>query len=200
MFYDEWFRETNERLYTQENAIEHQEESPVYYITDTRRNVKVSVCFAPLTADDRTLLVGEDWQGARFQDVWIESAEHGVGLKLTLCAEKDGPILGLVRLGTAPQLNGDKGPLRSSLLEAAPVHQYGTTQRAYKGIGRVLVERLVEESKAQGADGSVLVRPSQDSIPFYRGLGFQDSRIKYHMLLKTMEAEALLKACLSPSP
>lgn len=169
----------------------------IYTITNTRPTVpvKVNVCFEPLTTDDVKTIRGEDWRTALFYEVWIETAEHETGWKLTLCEGEDKPILGLIRLGTAPQLNGDKGALSGSLLESVPVHQYGTAQRGYKGIGRVLIARLVEESKAQGADGSVRVRPAQGTVPFYERLGFYPSRIAPYYRLDAQAAEILLRAC-----
>ena len=171
----------------------------IYTITDTRQNVKVNACFEPLTASDNEALKGEDWQAARFGDVWKELAQREVAQKLTLCDGDERPVLGLVQIGTVQRTNGGEKMLRDSLLEAALVHRHGTAQRRYSGIGRVLIARLIVESKAQGAEGRLLVRPVPSSVPFYRKLGFQEARIPLYFRLAVREAEALLQACTLPS-
>lgn len=167
----------------------------IYTIMDMRSNVKVNVCFETLTASDKEILRGEDWQAARFSAVWKELAEREVALKLTLCDGDEKPVLGLVQIGTVQRINLGEIMLRDSLLETAPVHRHGTAQRHYKGVGRVLIARLVVESKVQGAEGRLLVRPVPSSIPFYPKLGFQEARIPSYFRLAVREAEALLQAC-----
>ena len=195
------FDPNDETLYrTNKTTIEDtMNPKPTYTITDTRRNVKVDVCFEPLVVSDTEILRGEDWQGARFRDVWLALAEREAAQKLTLCDGAEKPILGLVQMGTLRRMNDGATVLRDNLLEAAPVHRHGTAQRGYKGIGRVLVTRLVEESKAQGAEGQLLVRPVTSSIPFYQALGFRQAPIPFYFRLAGREAEALLQTY-TPTP
>lgn len=181
-----------------EGDIAEQPENNIYFVTDAAEQ-QVKVCFETLTANDSATLEGDDWQGARFGDVWKEWAEHEVALKLTLCSGEVKPILGVLKPGTAAEIYGGAIILRDSWLETAPVYRHDTEGRRYRGIGRILVARLIVESKKQGAGGHVLVSPTKDSIPFYRRLGFEESRIKYHLRLNVQEAELLLKTCMSPS-
>ena len=155
----------------------------------------MAVCFEPLTAEDSYALNGDDWKGARFSDVWKEWATHNLLLKLVLCDGNDDTILGIVRLGSARRISGGATILRDSLLETAPALQFRAGGRQYRGIGRVLVARLVVESKAQGAEGRVLVVPVHGSSAFYHTLGFRESRVKGEFRLQVQEAEALLKMC-----
>ena len=169
-----------------------------YFVTDTAGQI-IAVCFEPLTADDTHALNGDDWRGARFGAVWKEWAAHNLALKLVRCDSSDPSLFGIVKLGTAAQITVGATILRDSLIETAPAHQFGTAGRRYRGIGRILIARLVMESKAQGANGRVLVLPVEGSTPFYLALGFQVSRIKYRLRLEEREAETLLKTCLSAS-
>ena len=167
----------------------------VYFLFDAVAGKDVCVRFEPLTESDRATLNEAKWREARFRDVWLEWARHGVALKLTRCDGEEQPILGLIRPGMAPSINGRAGALRDSLLETSPAYRHGTAERRYRGIGRVLGARLVAESNAQGAEGRVLVRPVRDSIPFYRNLGFRDTPILAYLKIETREAETLLQAC-----
>ena len=137
----------------------------VYFVTDAAGQ-QVEVCFDMLTADDSNALNGDDWQGARFGDVWREWAAHEVALKLVLCDGSDESILGIVKIGIIRRISGGSRSLRDSLLETAPIHRHDAEQRYYRGIGRVLVARLAAESKAQGVEGRVLVVPVQGSAAF----------------------------------
>ncbi len=139
---------------------------------------------------------GEDWRGGRFLEVWKEALGQNTALKLTLCEGEEKPLLGIVRLGTAPRLNGTVGALRGSLLEAAPIHRHGKAGQRYRGIGEVLVARLVIESKIQGAEGPVRVRPIRGSEAFYKKLGFITAPNSVYAILEVEKAEALLKLCL----
>lgn len=163
----------------------------IYTITDMRQNERVEVCFEPLTANDLVEFERDDWQGARFSDVWRELAQYEIAEKLTLCAGTDKPLLGIVQVGTVRMGEGRVTPLRDSLLEVAPVHQFITGRRSYKGIGRVLVARLIEASREKGAEGRLLVRPVPSSVPFYRKLGFQDARIPHYMQVGVQGANAI---------
>ena len=62
--------------------------------------------------------------------------------------------------------NGKSDALRDSLLEAASAYRYKREKRKYRGIGRVLVAKLVVESKNLGAEGRLLVRSVQGSTGF----------------------------------
>lgn len=128
------------------------QEEEVYFVTDSAGQ-QVNVCFEPLTGNDSSALEGDDWQGAQFGEVWKAWAEHEVALKLVRCDGSDKSILGVVKIGTVRRANNRGGYLRDSLLETAPVYRHDMKARRYRGIGRVLVARLVAESKAQGAEG-----------------------------------------------
>lgn len=167
-----------------------------YFVTDTAGQ-KIEVCFETLAEDDVPTLNESDWRGARFWEVWKTLAEHKTALKLTLCDEKT-QILGLVQIGQVLPAAGEAKALHHSLLEAAPVFRFGATERKYRGIGRVLVARLVAESKAQGAEGRLLIQPVPTSLPFYRTLGFVAARNPRWLRLSKWEAEQLLAACTSP--
>ena len=169
----------------------------VYYVYDSIVGRDVQVRFEPLTDADRGHLNGPEWLGARFGDVWLESAGRGVALKLTLRDGSAKPVLGVVRLGIAPSTNGHKGALRSSVLETAPAHRFGAVARRYRGVGRVLVARLIVESKAQCANGRILLRPARGSVTFYRSIGFLDSPMRPYLRLEPEDADALLTACTS---
>ncbi len=183
---------------TGENERLEQDEKQVYFLRDLLAGKDVAVCFEPLTADDTNALNGPDWQRARFGAVWKVWAEHELALKLTLCEGEGELVLGLVKLGTVQRING-AGSLCDSLLEAAPIHRSGAIGRRYRGIGSVLVARLVVESKAQGAEGRLRVRPAQGSIPFYERLGFLSVSGTPYYVLEAKQAEELLTACM-PSP
>lgn len=104
-----------------------------------------------------------------------------------------------MRLGTLPQSDGETRALSGSLLEANPVYRYGSVQRRYRGIGRVLVARLVVESQLQGAQGRLFIRPVEESRPFYTRLGFLTVPRQPYMRLRVQEAEILLRHCRSAS-
>ena len=169
----------------------------LYTITDTRSNAKVNVCFEPLTENDAAVLKGEDWQTARFREVWKAFAEHAVAQKLTWCDGEEKPLLGLVHIGTVRKRDTEVRALCDSLLEAAPVYCFGAEGRRYRGIGRVLVARLVIASKELGAEGRLLVRPAPLSLPFYQTLGFREARIPDYFRLGRREAGVLLQECTS---
>ncbi len=179
---------------TKEGDIAEQPKNNIYFVTDATGQ-QVKVCFEPLTSKDSNALNGDDWQGARFGAVWKVWAEHDIALKLTLCNDDGKPVLGIVRLGTVQRIDGAAGSLCDSLLEASPVYRFGAAVRRYCGIGRVLVARLVVESKAQGAEGRLRIRPAEGSIPFYQRLGFISASGTPFYVLKTQKAEELLAAC-----
>lgn len=167
----------------------------VYTIKSTRNNSAINVYFESLTTEDTPILKGEDWQGARFGETWKALAEHDVAQKLTLQEGEEKPLLGMVYIGTVRKYNGHNSVLRDNLLEVAPVYRYGEEGRSYRGIGRVLVARLIAASMELGAEGRLLVRPVPSSIPFYRKLGFQEARIPHYFQLGIQEARDLLKSC-----
>jgi len=151
-----------------------------------------------LTADDISALNGDDWKGARFGEVWKQWAEHELALKLVRCDGGDKSVLGLVKIGVTRQIVGGAISLRDNLLETVPIYRYDKQHRQYRGIGRVLIARLVAASRAQGAGGRLFISPVPTSLPFYRALGFVPTRNPRYWRLKTLEAEQLLIECTSP--
>ena len=178
--------------------IAESQENRGYFVTDAAGQ-KVEVYFETLTVDDSDALNGDDWQGARFDAVWKEWAEHHLALKLLRCDGSHNAILGLVKIGVIERKGGKSDVLRDSLLESAPVHQFRSEDRRYRGIGRVLVARLITASKMQEAKGRVLVRPAEGTLPFYKRLGFVTSVDKKYYRLNIAQAEALLVSCLIPA-
>ena len=178
----------------QEGEIAEQQENKDYFITHAVGQ-RVKVCFAPLTADDSDALNEDEWQGARFGEVWKAWAEHEIALKLTLRDSSDTSILGIVKVGGAQRENGKPDVLRNSLLEAAPAHRFQAEGRRYRGIGRVLVAQLVIESKTQGAGGRLLIRPVSDSTGFYEQIGFRPLSDNNY-ILEAQKPDELLKTCM----
>lgn len=170
-------------------------ENAPYFLFDTVVGEEIAVCFEPLTEADHPALESEDWRGARFLDVWKESIGHDIALKLTLCEGEDKSLFGILRLGNTLRTSGHAGALKGSLLETAPVYRHSMTGRRYHGIGRVLVARLVMESKAQGAAGRLRIRAARDSEAFYEKLGFIRTRETAIFVLEANKAEELLRLC-----
>lgn len=170
-----------------------------YFITEARTQRTVPVRFERLAAEDEAELNGAEWAEARFVDVWREFIGEGRTLKLVCVEEQDRRIQGLVRIGEVTRADGS---LKRSLLETAPFNrQEAGEQRAYRGVGRVLVARLVVESYQQGGRGKVTVRAARGTAPFYRAIGFKDSpRWLDHLLLDEAEAAELLQAVLISQP
>ncbi len=157
-----------------------------YFVTEAATGDKISVQFAILGASDIAELHGENWNEAVFRDVWPVHAAEGQALKLVCANQVDTAIQGLVRLGNATFAGNF---LRKSLLETAPHNRHDIGTPRYRGVGRVLVARLVVESYRQGAQGRVLVETRREAEGFYRRLGF--SGLPYGAKqLKLYQAEA----------
>lgn len=114
-----------------------------------------------------------------------------------------------VRNGTTPFAHTVLCPIESgsysftlpkSLLESAPFNRRDVGTPRYKGVGRVLVARLVIESYHQEAQGRLLVETHREAEGFYRKLGF--SGLPYgikQFKLYQLEARQLLQSVLGVS-
>lgn len=140
-----------------------------YFITEAQTGRVVPVRFEQINAADQTELRNEDWQQAVFRDVWPELVRDDHTLKLVCDGGEDARIQGMVRFGN---LTRRSKLLKTNLLEAAPFNRHGRQLQAYRGVGRVLVARLVVESVLQGGHGRVAVLARTGTEPFYRALGF----------------------------
>ncbi len=169
-----------------------------YFITETRTGGVVPVRFEPLTPDDDAELKGDRWSAAVFKDVWPSYAHIPNTFKLVCVQDAASDIHGLVHVGkimTASRF------LKKSLLETAPSNQHQTSQPRYRGVGRVLIARLVVESYLQGGQGKVMVRPRPGTEPFYRALGFTPApRLPRRYILDPAAAETLLQKTLLDEP
>lgn len=143
-----------------------------YFITAAGTGRIVPVQFASLAASDTAELDGANWKEAVFRDVWPVYVGDGQTLKLVCTNEADAAIQGLVRPG---QVIGNSGFLRKSLLESAPSNRHMTAIPQYRGVGRVLVARLIVESYRQGTGGRVQIVARPGSEGFYRALGLRES-------------------------
>ena len=161
-----------------------------YFVTDSAGN-RVLVVFAPLSAADSAELSGADWLGSVFREAWIAFCGAPRTLKLVEVGTS-APILGLLRLGVVKE--GDPY-LRDSLLETTPALRFHPNSIApLRGVGRILVARLVVESYNEGAKGALLVKARTPSFGFYRHLGFVASSdsVSYHVL-SAAQAAALFE-------
>jgi hypothetical protein len=163
-----------------------------YFITEIESDRPIPVRFALLTAADETELRGEGWAGAIFTEVWSGYAPIEQALKLISVAGTDKRIQGLVRIGTV--LPGSQF-LTKSLLEVAPFNRYDSQPRIYRGVGRVLIARLIAESYRQGTQGRIRVHARPGSESFYRALGFR-TKLPPIFMLDTESAERLLNEVL----
>ena len=81
--------------------------------------------------------------------------------------------------------------------QAAPANRARTVPRRYRGVGRVLIARLVAQSWVEGGRGKILVSPRPGTEPFYVGLGFRFVRpMRSALVLNEMGAATLMKAAL----
>ena len=165
-----------------------------YFVTEMRTGSIMPVRFEPLTPDDDVELRGERWSGAVFADVWPSYAHIPNTFKLVCVQNAVSDIQGIVHVGnimTAGRF------LKKSLLETVPSNQHQASQPDHKGIGRVLIARLVVESYLQRGQGKVMVRPRPGTELFYRALGFTPApRLPRRYILDRSEAEALLQKTL----
>ncbi len=137
----------------------------------------ICVHFEPLVESDREALLSEPWASAVFAEVWPEFIGYSWALKLVYNQE----ILGLLRLGAKP---AGVNFLRENLLETRP-------ESGLRGVGRVLVARLVAESYNRGATGQVRVQSHRNAVGFYRHLGFKPNRTPFGYDLLRENAQAL---------
>ena len=157
-----------------------------YFVMEAATGDRVPVQFASLIESDIADLHGASWNAAVFRDVWPVHADEGQSLKLARANQADTAIQGLVRLGNVAFAGNF---LRKSLLETAPNNRHDTGTPRYRGVGRVLVNRLVVEIYRQGAQGRVLVETRREAEGFYRRLGF--SGLPYGAkILKLYQTEA----------
>ncbi len=153
-------------------------------------NEPVAVRFALPTESDREKLSVYPWNLAVYGPAWPDFIGDSKTRKL-ISTDGDSPeILGMLRIGEA--LPGHYYLLRN-LLEANPEYKYpkNLSSRRIRGIGRVLVARLVAESYNRGMEGRVQVRSHPGAVSFYKHLGFQENRLPFVYDLMKEEAEAL---------
>jgi GNAT superfamily N-acetyltransferase len=157
-----------------------QDSNRLPYVVHRATGEPVSVYFAPLDESDRAALLSEPWRSAVFAEVWPEFIGYSRALKLVY----DQEILGLLRLGEKP---AGVNFLRENLLEARP-------ESELRGVGRVLVARLVAESYNRGAMGQVRVESHKNAVGFYQHLGFQANRTPSGYDLLREKAQALFES------
>lgn len=144
-----------------------------YFVTDGAGNL-VPVEFVPLTSTDAAELSGFDWLGSVFQPTWIHLCGAPVVYKLVEPGTAS-PIIGLIHIG---KVAAGFGALKGSLLETAPVHRFRPNNPlfGFRGVGRVLVARLIVESYNTGGSGAVRVDARSGAVNFYRRIGFVQER------------------------
>ena len=138
-----------------------------YFVMDGAGN-RVTVEFAPLIEADKAEIEGADWIGSVFREAWMQWCGVPPTIKLV---EKGGasPILGLVRPGVVPE--GDLA-LRGSILETTPALRFRVgSVSPLRGVGRVLLARLVVESYNQGANGALYIKSRPEAYGFYDAVG-----------------------------
>lgn len=143
-----------------------------YFVLDSERN-RIRVCFRQLDDGDVEALRGTDWRGAVFRDVWLSLAGRIPMLKLVRSNDSADEILGLLKLG---KLDRPGGPLRFSLLEVAPSDQATNAMRIIRGIGTVMIARLVAQSVTEGGSGKIIVVYRPGTAGFYKHIGFREVR------------------------
>lgn len=156
--------------------IDNPDELP-YYVLEGERPVRV--WFTLLEAGDEDY-INEWWKASIYFAVWQQVALHEVAqptsLKLVVADEQETQILGLLRMGGGTSMQVTNGKRNTqSLLETAPRLRYASRQREYRGVGKVLVARLIAESIVRGKGGALIVTPRPQTYSFYRHLGFKPS-------------------------
>ncbi|GEM_PF-2113517 len=149
-----------------------------YFVMEAGQRVQVR--FTTLEPDDEQHIAAS-WTGAVYFDLWLYDAHqaimHQITRKLIAADGNTENILGLLRMGNAVSVRLTYRKLNTqSVLETAPHLHYRRAERAYHGIGKVLVARLIAESIVQGHGGALVVSPHTRAIPFYRHLGFHPYR------------------------
>lgn len=166
-----------------------------YFITEAQTGHRVPAHFEPLTPNDAAELNNEDWATAQFSSTWKQYVQAERVYKLVRVDFEDQRIQGLAHVGKIEQ---GSIYLKKSLLEAAPFNQHGNKFQVYRGVGRVLIARLVAESVLLGGQGRVSVRPRTGVENFYQAMGFEPVLpLKRNYALNAEEAAALLNAACS---
>lgn len=163
-----------------------------YQITEAAQETKILASFEHLTEQDALEIQSVLWVGARFRDVWLAWLDEEHTFKLVIDSDVKKRIQGIVRLGEVNRAEFVGLSLRGSLLETAPINRQQSLERMYSGIGNALIARMIVESLRQGAKGQLLVRPVDDSLPFYRHLGFHQVRYTPYYVLSAANAQAWL--------
>ena len=154
-----------------------------YFVKD-EAGEPVSVHFAPLLESDRDELLRPPWSNASYGAAWQALAGEARTRKLVFADATGGEILGLLRLGYRPS---GTNLLVESLLEASPAHRA-------RGVGSVLIARLVAESYNEGAFGQLRVEPHVKAVGFYLRLGFAKTRFMTKLDFLKALAEALFES------
>ena len=166
------------------------------YVVEDRAGNPITVQFLPFLSGDQSIVAGSAWNGSAFQSSWVGLAGAPRILKLVDPTALSSAIMGLLTLG---DVTPGSTAIRNNMLETAPAYQYSNRTQSgvvtgIKGIGRVLVARLVAESYNQGGDGSVLVRPRPASVRFYVKIGFVAvGNVPGRYLLKSQQATHLFE-------
>ncbi len=156
--------------------IDNPDELP-YYVLEGQRPVRVR--FTPLEAEDEAY-INDWWYASVYFAMWQHLAQYELSrqatLKLVAAEGQDTSILGLLRMASDTSVQVMYGKLNTkSVLETAPRFRYPVQSRDYRGIGKVLVARLIAESIRHGQEGALVVSPRKIVVPFYLHLGFRRS-------------------------
>ena len=180
--------------------IDNADELP-YYVMEGARPVQVR--FVPLEAGDETA-INDMWPGAIYFELWrhvaLYNSARETTLKLVTTDGSDSQLLGLLKLGDGTPARSMAGKLNTqSVLETAPSLRYPAARR-YKGVGKILVARLIAESILQHFGGAHIVTPRPQTYPFYLHLGFQPvHRVPKLFFLRKEVGTQLLKSVLLES-
>jgi hypothetical protein len=162
--------------------ISDQDRNRLPYFIHGVQGEPIRVHFEPLIQSDREALTQSPWLDAVYWESWPFFVEEPKTLKLVRSDGENSEILGLLRLGE--KLPGTM-LLMKNLLEANPKYRSSIgANREVRGIGKVLVSRLVAESYSLGAAGQVRVKAHHNAIKFYLGIGFKQTVLthKYDLL------------------
>ncbi|MGO8669914.1 MAG: hypothetical protein ACLQVD_00860 [Capsulimonadaceae bacterium] len=169
--------------------IDHSKEmnSRPYFALDCATGKEVRMDFSPATSEDCAALEVQ-WNGdfhRGFVAHLNDSSLRGHILKLERRGVHDGRIHGLLDAGR-------DGAVFNAIMQAAPEHRYGATNRQLCSIGRVLVARLIRESIFRGSQGRValgadvvkLYTGGASSSPFLEAVGFR--RTEAHRMVYSL--------------
>ena len=169
-----------------------------YFVTDAQSGIAVPVAFQKVTEADAVELRSSEWQKATYADFWPECVRVERTLKLLAAGEENGTIQGMVRVG---KVEAGSIFLSNSLLESAPQNNYDAPTRRYRGVGRVLVARLVVESYLAEQQGRVLISlGASTNKQFYPALGFvkQPHKDRIYRIFEIAAKELLQSALRVP--